>query len=211
MNFLLMLIGVFLLFLFLLGFGIFVFIVWSIYSFVQKRKRQRAYRLSNFHKRLKYVLAELLKQVNEIDQVSKYSGIHKDPSWAKKYATTLKQLLEASEKLNDAGTFIEMKEYNAAQEMMLLVTRSVHITHYRMREIVPKEDFSSLYKMADAGACASAAKVAEDQQLELRADAEEESPADDGNVLKLGLDYSQLADDSSDTKISLPKPEKKRE
>jgi hypothetical protein len=47
--------------------------------------------------------------------------------------------------------------------------------------------------------------------LELRADAEEESPADDGNVLKLGLDYSQLADDSSDTKISLPKPEKKRE
>lgn len=158
MNFLLPAIVFFFLFLWFMGFCIFCFFFWMIFRWFRRRRQSRALRLRSFHKRLKAVLAELLKQVNEIDQVSKYAGVHNDPVWAKKYSESLKRLLESGDKLNDAANFIEMKEYNAAQEMLLFVARVVHITHYRMPEIIPREDFSSLYKVAEDAACASDAR-----------------------------------------------------
>lgn len=167
MHFLLMIFGSFILFSLFVGFVLFCFLFWFVYNLLQKRKRERIARLRSFQKRLKAVLAELLRQVNEIDQISKYSGLDSDPVWSKKYGETLKRLLEASDKLNDAGTFIEMKELNAGQEMLLYVARTVHITNYRMKEIVPEEDFASVQQTVQAqSASASSAQLQDPDETE---------------------------------------------
>lgn len=141
------LIAFFSLFVFFAMFIVFLvccFVAWVIYKHFRDRKRQRAMRLSSYQKRLKSVVAELLKQVNELDQISKYSGLDTDASWSQKYDDTLKKLLSANDKLADAQTFVEMKELNATQESLLYVVRTIHVVNYRMKEMTPQENFDHL-------------------------------------------------------------------
>lgn len=122
------------------------YLCWLVYNFFAKRKRQRRVRLISYRTRLQAVLAEQLRQINEIDQISRYSGLDQDPVWSKKYDDTLKKLLSASDKLADAKTFVDMKELNAGQESLLYVVRTIHIVNYKMKEITPRENFEDLIK-----------------------------------------------------------------
>lgn len=194
MHFLLMIFGSFILFALFVGFFVFCFLVWFVYNILQRRKRERMARLRSFQKRLKAVLAELLRQVNEIDQISKYSGLDADPVWSKKYGETLKRLLEASDKLNDAATFIDMKELNAGQEMLLYVARTVHITNYRMKEIVPEEDFESVQQTMQAeSASASSAQLQNPGETESASGLEPGKSADgqDGTSLNISINQPE--------------------
>jgi hypothetical protein len=137
----------FLFFFLMAGFFAFCFCAYLaclVYNFFARRKREKIIRLSSYRARLQAVLAEQLRQINEIDQISRYSGLDRDAAWSKKYDDTLKKLLSASDKLADAKTFVDMKELNAGQETLLYVVRTIHVVNYRMKEITPRENFDDL-------------------------------------------------------------------
>lgn len=161
MAFLLLLAGLLLFFCFFVAFIFFCVLAWIIYKYFRNRKRDRIARLLAYQKRLKTVVAELLKQINELDQISKYSGLDGDAVWSKKYDDTLKKLLSASDKLADAQTFIDMKELNAGQESLLYVVRTIHVVNYRMREMTPLESFDHLQQDTDFSQFESSAKAAD--------------------------------------------------
>jgi len=149
MPFLFLLTALLLFFGFFVAFIFFCVLAWFIYKYFRDRKRARINRLLVFQKRLRVVVAELLKQINELDQISKYSGLDRDATWSKKYDDTLKKLLSASDKLADAQAFIDMKELNASQETQLYVVRTIHVVNYRMREMTPAENFDHLQQNVD--------------------------------------------------------------
>ena len=149
MPFLFLLTALLLFLCFFVAFIFFCVLAWLIYKYFRNRKRDRLIRLRVYQKRLKTVVAELLKQINELDQISKYSGLDGDAVWSKKYDDTLKKLLSASDKLADSQTFIDMKELNAGQESLLYVVRTIHVVNYRMREMTPLENFDSVVQNAD--------------------------------------------------------------
>jgi hypothetical protein len=149
MPFLFLLTALLLFFGFFVAFIFFCVLAWIIYKYFRNRKRDRINRLLIYHKRLKTVVAELLKQINELDQISKYSGLDRDAAWSKKYDDTLKKLLSASDKLADSQTYIDMKELNASQESLLYVVRTIHVVNYRMREMTPAENFDHLQQDTD--------------------------------------------------------------
>lgn len=169
MPFLFLLTVLLLFFCFFAAFTFFCVLAWLVYKYFRDRKRARMIRLRVYQKRLKAVVAELLKQINELDQISKYSGLDRDQVWSKKYDDTLKKLLSANDKLADAQSFVEMKELNAGQESLLYVVRTIHVVNYRMREMTPNENFDDLNFSSEeiqfdstvkgAEARASAAKV----------------------------------------------------
>lgn len=169
MPFLFLLTVLLLFFCFFAAFTFFCVLAWLVYKYFRDRKRARIIRLRVYQKRLKAVVAELLKQINELDQISKYSGLDRDQVWSKKYDDTLKKLLSANDKLADAQSFVDMKELNAGQESLLYVVRTIHVVNYRMREMTPNENFDDLNfsseeiqfetTVKDADARASAAKV----------------------------------------------------
>ena len=134
---------------FFLALGLFFFffwlwVAWSIYRWFQKRKQQRAHRLATYLRRLHPVVAELLHQVNELDQASKYSGLDQDARWAKKYQDALHKLLDASNRLEETNAALREQELVVAQEHLLYVIRTVHIVSYRMREMQPIEEIIEL-------------------------------------------------------------------
>lgn len=149
MPFLFLLTALLLFFGFFVAFIFFCVLAWIIYKYFRNRKRARISRLLVYQKRLKTVVAELLKQINELDQISKYSGLDRDAAWSRKYDDTLKKLLSASDKLADSQTFIDMKELNAGQESLLYVVRTIHVVNYRMREMTPSENFDHLQQDTD--------------------------------------------------------------
>ncbi len=146
MHFLMFIFGLFFFFAMSMAFIVSGIVAWKTYSYFLDRKRNRAIRLLSYQKRLKSVVAELLKQINELDQISKYSGLDTDATWSKRYDDTLKKLLSASEKLTDVQTFAEMKELNAAQESLLYVVRTIHVVNYTIKQITPKENFDDLHQ-----------------------------------------------------------------
>ena len=149
MPFLFLLTALLLFFGFFVAFIFFCVLAWIIYRYFRNRKRARITRLLVYQKRLKTVVAELLKQINELDQISKYSCLDRDAAWSKKYDDTLKKLLSASDKLADSQTYIDMKELNAGQESLLYVVRTIHVVNYRMREMTPTENFDHLQSDTD--------------------------------------------------------------
>ncbi|CAN5399034.1 hypothetical protein BH11CYA1_BH11CYA1_04200 [soil metagenome] len=149
MPFLLLLTSLLLFFAFFAALFFLCVVAWFIYRYFRNRKRARKIRLLVYQKRLKAVVAELLKQINELDQISKYSGLDRDLVWSNKYDDTLKKLLSASDKLSDAQTFVDMTELNAGQESLLYVVRTIHVVNYRMREMTPAENFDHLQQDTD--------------------------------------------------------------
>jgi len=193
------------------------FVAWTIYKYFRDRKRQRALRLSSYQRRLKSVVAELLKQVNELDQISKYSGLDADAAWSKKYDDTLKKLLSANDKLVDAQTFVEMKELNATQESLLYVVRTIHIVNYRMKEMTPQENFDllqqpvhDLVRPNKEGKARGVSSGAEKVVLR-EASALSPSSAVEGEAQKMLEDLERKAHDEPGSIIYLHSAEKKPE
>jgi hypothetical protein len=138
-----------LLFFALIGLGFFFFFLalwgaWLLYRFLQQRKHQRAHRLATYLRRLKPVVAELLRQANELDQASKYSGLDRDAKWSKKYGEALHKLLDANNKLEETNLALVEQELASAQECLLYVIRTIHVVSYRMKEMEPVEQIIEL-------------------------------------------------------------------
>jgi type II secretory pathway component PulM len=136
-------------FFFLLGLGVIFFFValwgaWVLYRFLQQRKQQRAHRLATYLRRLRPVVAELLRQANELDQASKYSGLDKEPAWAKKYGEALHKLLDANSKLEETNIALVEQELASAQDCLLYMIRTMHVVSYRLKEMEPIEEIVEL-------------------------------------------------------------------
>ncbi len=189
-------------------------VAWKTYKYFLDRKRNRALRLLSYQKRLKSVVAELLKQINELDQISKYSGLDTDAAWSRKYDDTLKKLLSASEKLTDAQTFADMKELNASQESLLCVVRTIHVVNYTIKQITPRENFDGLQQefsgqSQDQSARASGAS----EETISRRDSTTLSPsaAVEGEAQKMLEDIEQEPHDGPDAIIYLYGTERKHD
>jgi len=135
----------FILFFVLIGLGTFFFFLalwgaWLLYRFLQQRKQQRAHRLATYLRRLRPVVAELLRQANELDQASKYSGLDHDAKWSKKYGEALQKLLDANNKLEETNVALVEQELTAAQDCLLYVIRTIHVVSYRLKEMEPVEE-----------------------------------------------------------------------
>jgi type II secretory pathway component PulM len=136
-------------FFFLLGLGVIFFFValwgaWVLYRYLQQRKQQRAHRLATYLRRLRPVVAELLRQANELDQASKYSGLDKEPAWVKKYGEALHKLLDANNKLEETNVALVEQELASAQDCLLYVIRTIHVVSYRLKEMEPIEEIVEL-------------------------------------------------------------------
>ena len=112
-----------LLFVVLAGLGVFFFFLalwgaWVLYRFLQQRKRHRAHRLAMYLRRLRPIVAELLRQANELDQASKYSGLDRDAKWTKNYGEALHKLLDANNKLEETNVALVEQELAAAQDCL---------------------------------------------------------------------------------------------
>ena len=138
-----------LLFLVLICLGVFFFFLalwgaWLLYRFLQQRKRNRAHRLAMYLRRLRPVIAELLRQANELDQASKYSGLDQDARWAKNYGEALHKLIDANNKLEETNVALVEQELASAQDCLLYVIRTIHVVSYRMKEMEPVEQIIEL-------------------------------------------------------------------
>jgi hypothetical protein len=134
---------------FLLGLGVVFFFfalwgAWMLYRYLQQRKKERAHRLATYLRRLRPVVAELLKQVNELDQASKYSGLDRDAVWSKKYQEALHKLLDANNKLEETNVCLVEQELASAQDSLLFVIRTIHVVSYRLKEMEPIEEIVEL-------------------------------------------------------------------
>lgn len=115
-----------------------------LYRYLQQRKQQRAHRLASYLRRLRPVVTELLRQANELDQASKYSGLDKEPAWAKKYGEALHKLLDANSKLEETNVALVEQELASAQDCLLYVIRTIHVVSYRLKEMEPVEEIVEL-------------------------------------------------------------------
>jgi len=97
-----------------------------------------------YMRRLRPVVAELLRQANELDQASKYSGLDRDAVWAKKYGDALHKLLDASNKLEETNVALVEQELVTAQDCILYVIRTIHVVSYRLKEMEPIEQIVEL-------------------------------------------------------------------
>lgn len=197
MPFLLLLTTLLLLFGFFVAFFFFFMAAWFIYRYFRNRKRERKIRLLVYQKRLKAVVAELLKQINELDQISKYSGLDRDQVWSTKYDDTLKKLLAASDKLTDARTFVDMAELNAGQESLLFVVRTIHVVNFRMREMTPTENFDHLHQDTDFSHLETPTR---DEEARARTAKSESNPGDKSELPKLVVESKGELDAESQKK-----------
>lgn len=107
-------------------------------------------RLINYQKRLKLVVAELFTQSNEMDTVSKYSGLDRDAKWTRSYQDALSKLLMANERLNDCPEFLNGGQLDTAQEYLLLIARASYQVHRQFIVIAPVENFDGLQDSGDS-------------------------------------------------------------
>ncbi len=136
-------------FLLFIGLGVVFFFLalwgaWLVHKYLQKRKQERAHRLAVYMRRLRPVVAELLRQANELDQASKYSGLDRDAAWAKKYGEALHKLLDANNKLEETNVALVEQELATAQDCILYVIRTIHVVSYRLKEMEPIEQIVEL-------------------------------------------------------------------
>jgi hypothetical protein len=137
-----------------------VFALWFyVYRFFKRRKQKRKLRLEYFQKRSAIVVAELLREANEIDEAINYVGKYCDEQWHRDYSDALKRLLDCADKLKESEKWISMKELNAAEETILYVVRQSHMSEEVFRKLKPSEVEMAIYTEAIAS---PTAKVAED-------------------------------------------------
>lgn len=140
-----------------------VFVLWFyVYRYLKKRKQKRKLRLEYFQKRSMIVVAELLREANEIDETIKYVGKYCDEPWHRDYSGALKRLLDCADKLKESEKWISMKELNAAEETILYVVRQSHMCEQVFRKLKPSEMEMAIYTEAMVS---PTAKVAEDSAL----------------------------------------------
>lgn len=127
-----------------MAFFLFAMVAFFIWRYFDRRKKQRRVRLTNYQKRLKIVVAELFTQSNEMDTISKYSGLDRDPKWTRSYQDALSKLLMANERLNDCPEFLNGGQLDTAQEYLLLIARASYQVHKQFVVIAPVENFEQV-------------------------------------------------------------------
>ncbi len=135
-----------------MAFFLFAMLAFFIWRYFDRRKKQRRIRLTNYQKRLKIVVAELFTQSNEMDTVSKYSGLDRDAKWTRSYQDALSKLLMANERLNDCPEFLNGGQLDTAQEYLLLIARASYQVHKQFIVIAPVENFDGLQYRSESQA-----------------------------------------------------------
>lgn len=135
-----------------MAFFLFAVLAFFIWRYFDRRKKQRRIRLTNYQKRLKIVVAELFTQSNEMDTVSKYSGLDRDAKWTRSYQDALSKLLMANERLNDCPEFLNGGQLDTAQEYLLLIARASYQVHKQFIVIAPVENFDGLQDRGESQA-----------------------------------------------------------
>lgn len=196
-----------------MAFFLFAVVAFFIWRYFDRRRKQRRVRLTNYQKRLKIVVAELFTQSNEMDTISKYSGLDRDPKWTRSYQDALSKLLMANERLNDCPEFLNGGQLDTAQEYLLLIARASYQVHKQFVVIAPVENFEQAMvqesyqettygarteeihesKATDVGSKEATVKdkQAEDtQRKNAQAGDADETEADSGYVIR--LDHKQI-------------------